>query len=124
MITDALMYMNRVMSTDHRKPSIYVASIAKRSDGLVGTCSGSSARNVFTKRLQEQIIRTDFRHIRTVPQLLVLSSVQSIINKDLLIHSSPEACIELDPDPDLDPSQEHVGLRAMGIGAEDAGRRN
>ncbi|PYH38144.1 uncharacterized protein BO87DRAFT_412788 [Aspergillus neoniger CBS 115656] len=29
--------------------------------------------------------------------------------------------VELDPDPDLDPSQEHVGLRAMGIGAEDAG---
>lgn len=27
--------------------------------------------------------------------------------------------VKLDPDPD--PGQEHVGLRAMGIGAEDAG---
>ncbi|KAL3255787.1 hypothetical protein ABHI18_008044 [Aspergillus niger] len=29
--------------------------------------------------------------------------------------------VELDPDPDPDLSQEHVGLRAMGIDAEDAG---
>ncbi|TPR04382.1 Anticodon-binding domain family protein [Aspergillus niger] len=35
MITDVLMYMDRVMSTDHRKPSIYVASMALFRDHVL-----------------------------------------------------------------------------------------
>ncbi|PYH77726.1 cullin protein [Aspergillus uvarum CBS 121591] len=56
MITDVLMYMDRVMSTDHRKPSIYAAAMALFRDHVLRSPIRSDSKTTVVDVLESTIL--------------------------------------------------------------------
>ncbi|KAI9926923.1 cullin-3 [Aspergillus wentii] len=56
MITDVLMYMDRVISTDHRKPSIYVTAMALFRDSILRSAVRSDSKTTVADVLESTVL--------------------------------------------------------------------
>ncbi|KAB8234949.1 Cullin-3 [Aspergillus alliaceus] len=75
MITDVLMYMDRVISADHKKPSIYVASMALFRDYVLRSAARSDTESTVADVLKS-----------TVLFMIQLERSGQMINRQLIRH--------------------------------------